>query len=220
MSEKRQASPWKDIWFRPRRAIGYVIDTNPENKVFALATAYAFVHAIQKSSEDSHGDRLDLANLIFAWGFAAVLWGPITLCLLAWIFRWIGNKLGGKCEDSLRVRAALAWGYVPYIFGIVPLTLIYCLMGFEMFTSEAPCLAEGPDSLLYGVVALTGVNIVLWVWSWFTTSHTLGEVFGFSAWKGFAVQILPGLVVFVVVVVAVLLSKQSVDGVIKALLGT
>ena len=220
MKEKTQASPWKDIWFRPRRAIGYVIDTNPEHLVFALATAWAFVYAIQKSSEDSRGDGKDLPELLIIWTFAAVLWGPISVCLHGWIGHWVGTKLGGKCEDSTRVRAALAWGSIPYIFCIVPLTLIYCLMGFEMFTSEAPRFQEGPDSLLYGVMGLTCVNIVLWVWSWVATSQTLGEVFGFSAWKGFVVQLSPYLMVFIVVVGVILASKQSPDSVITALLGT
>ena len=211
-------SPWRDIWFRPRRAIGYVVDTNPEYFMFALAIATTFVRAIQKSSNDSLGDKSDLPTMIVTWTFAAFLMGPLGLLINGAIAHWTGKKLGGKCEDAARVRAALAWGAVPYLLTLIPLGCLYALMGFEMFTTATPKLDSAGDATLFVIIGLTVLNIVFYVWSWITSSHALGQVFGFSAWRGFAVQVLPALCVITVIVVGVVASKHSPEQAVRGLL--
>ena len=211
-------SPWRDIWFRPRRAIGYVVDTNPEYFMFALAIAWTFVHASQKSSNDSLGDKNTLATMIVTWTFAAFVWGPLGIYLNGAIAFWTGKKLGGKCDDAARVRAALTWGAVPYLLTVIPLAALYALVGFEMFTTATPKLDAADDITLFVIIGLTVLNIAFYIWSWITSSHTLGEVFGFSAWRGFAVQILPALALISVVLAFVVASKHSPDQAIQGLL--
>ena len=103
-------SPWRDIWFRPRRAIGYVVDTNPEYFMFALAIATTFVRAIQKSSNDSLGDKSDLPTMIVTWTFAAFLMGPLGLLIngaIGVVNRARGSPvfgLGGRGGDVSRKR--------------------------------------------------------------------------------------------------------------------
>lgn len=214
----------KKIWFNPRKVMAHLLDTkDPETDseltVMLLATLCTFANAIDKGIEKSSGDETPLLMLLMLWSIGSFIMGPIGLYINAWVYGWIGKKISGCKKDTFFVRKALAFGYVPRIATLVPLSISIAFVGQELFQSHSPTL-ESSDSLLALLIATAAVMAVLHVWSWVTTCHTLGETFGVSAWKGLAIQATPYLVAIGVVLIALHFSGTSPTAVIQQILSS
>jgi hypothetical protein len=107
---------------------------------------------------------------------------------------WTGRWLGGGASFP-QCRAAVAWSRLPQIAALLLWAQGVWLLGGELFLKETPRLDAHP-----ALFFLLGIAGVLWlggvIWSYVLRWKCLGEVHGFSAWRGFFTTLLAwGLVV-------------------------
>jgi Yip1 domain len=87
-------------------------------------------------------------------------YGVVLLYVLGAFLKWSGGLLGGTAT-ALQVRAAIAWGLLPFIIANVFLL--------------SPRSVSGSPPL---------ISFVLMVWGFVVLIKCIGEVHRFSAWRG------------------------------------
>jgi hypothetical protein len=183
-------SPFFTILFSPRETIRKIVDTDPTRDVVGLAWIAGAVSALDS--------RMQLANLKLPEGYPQVPLpesGPIGAAVTSFIvglmtiamiyvlgrlYRWSGARLGGTA-NSVQVRSALAWGYLPALYAAIVEITVFIVAGD----------AEGGNRgiLLLGQL----IALVLFFWSGVVSMKCLGEVHGFSAWRAFCATLLGSL---------------------------
>lgn len=114
------------------------------------------------------------------------LFGILLLYYFGGLYRWMGGWLGGTA-NGVNVRTALAWAEVP-IFANLAIWGTFHLgtqMGWVSF------LSAGLGNL--------AASLVFPMWSFVLVCHTVGEVHGFSAWRGLLTSILVFLFNFLLI---------------------
>lgn len=188
----RSTTPWKDIWFQPRRTIQDIIDTDPRYDVLPLAALVGISNALDRASLKNAGDTLDLAVIIGICVVGGAVSGLITLFLFGWLLEASGRWLGGR-GSQLNLRAAMAWGSLPVICTLplwIPQIVLY---GKEIFSQEAPRI--GGDPVPFTILLL--VELVLAVWGVVLVLKCIGQVQGFSAWRALGNLLLATLLIVV-----------------------
>lgn len=191
-SPVKALNPWLYIWIRPRETIRQIIDAHPSYMVIPLGIMTGFTQAIDRMMGRNYGDDIPWYMLILMAIFLGGIGGIANLYIGGAILRWVGSKLGGVA-NSEEVRAAIAWSSVPQII-ILGLLLIFILIfREESFTSQTPrmdALAEQnlAVALLFILSAIPFLALIaiMGIWNLLLLSKTLGEVHGFSAWRGLA----------------------------------
>jgi len=91
------------------------------------------------------------------------------------------------------VRAALAWASVPMVAALLVWLPEAWLFGRDLFTAAQPRIDANPLAFL----GLTLLELALGVWSLVLACKTIGQVHGFSAWRGAATMLISVLLVVV-----------------------
>ncbi len=178
-------NPLISIWFHPRQTIRHIVDTNPEPGVVPMAAALGVAGAVQAFPELSR--QWSGASLLLGSGLvlAGALVGVLGYFFLGWLYRWVGSWLGGKAT-SAQVRAALVWSNTP---------------NFVLFALWLSLLLAPASASFELVARLAG--LVIGVWILILQCHTLGEVHGFSAWKGLGTIVIPSLLLVIPLMAAI-----------------
>src|SRR5262245_29444563 len=206
--------PYLDIWTRPRETIRGIVREDPYRGVILLAwlagIADMFENAVGKPVSDPNYWPVAILAAVFMgplFGFARVYF---VGGMVAMTGRWLGG--GADSEDC---RAALAWGGVPQAATLVLWVPGALLIGRFLFTNEKSIFDGPPVGLVLAALVVVPLLAIL-VWGWVLGWKCVGEVHGFSAWRGFfAVAIaktlmLAGVVALLLIVVAAgLLPSKS-----------
>jgi len=211
-------NPWIYIWVRPRETIRQIVNAAPDYLVIPLAVMAGLAQALDKAIGRSYGDDFPWPILLFMLIIFGGLGGIASLYIGGAVFRWAGSKLGGVATSE-EVRAAIAWSSVPQII-IIGLILIHIFIyRGEAFTSQTPKMDAFTEqnlafSLLFLVfnISFLAISVVMGIWNLVILSKTLGEVHGFSAWRGLATYLIPGIVMLVLVLVYVIASQAIYSG--------
>jgi len=134
----------------------------------------------------------------------ALIGGPLVgllqLYISSLLIRWTGRWLGGMATLRQLV-AAVGWGMAAQAFALLAFIPAWLIAGRELFTKQTPYLDAHPV-LLIMLTALSVVEVILGIWSFVTTCHTVAEVQGYrSAWRGLGNMLLAFLVILAVVLV-------------------
>ncbi len=169
-------NPFLTIWLSPRETIRRIVEWNPNYCVIWLACLAGIGQVLDRSTMRDLGDKVPLAVLFAIALIGGPLVGLLQLYISSLLIRWTGRWLGGVA--TLRQLIA-AW----------------LIAGRELFTKQTPYMDAHPV-LLIMLTALSVVEVILGVWSFVTTCHTVAEVQGYrSAWRGLGNMLLAGLVV-------------------------
>jgi hypothetical protein len=201
--------PYLTIWTSPRQTIRAIVDSDPTRGVILLAwlgggIAELASNLLFKSKED------------YPWVFFAticVMSGPLAGFLVVYLdgllFSWVGRWLGGGA-DAQECRAAVAWSLVPQIATLALWIPVVALLGDEAFLKETPRFDRSPP-LQLALLPLGVAWVVAFVWSYVLRWKCLGEVHGFSAWRGFLTTLIAGAawLALVVGVALVLLAHRQ-----------
>jgi hypothetical protein len=184
--------PWVSIWTRPRATLRQVLDTDPRRSAFRLAGLGGIAGALKLASTSGFGDAHSAPVVLSVCLFGGALAGILALFVLTSLVGVAGRWLGGR-GGTIEVMAALAWSYVPAIWGLVLWLPRAALLGGETFQSR-PAGLEGnpPATLLFGLLQLASTLIGLW--GFVITLKCLGEAHRFSAWRALGAFLLVGLV--------------------------
>jgi signal peptidase I len=113
-----KTSPWLTVWFKPGDTIERVLAGNPRGSLLLLAglgMASSAVGTIMGAG---------FAAVLLDWRFLAMILlggfvgGVILLYVNGLFFGLSGRLIGGRASQA-QMRAALAWGLVPSIVGLV-----------------------------------------------------------------------------------------------------
>jgi hypothetical protein len=146
------------------------------------------------------GDRIDLPWILMIAAIVGPVSGIIILYVYAWLVRMTGEWLGGEASGPA-TRAAVAWPNVM----IIAISLIWipeiAFFGRAAFMSETESPVPVMAIFLYLPIALGGA-----IWSVVALAKCVGEVQGFSAWKGLLNALIAGLLFalpFIAIAVAI-----------------
>jgi hypothetical protein len=190
-------SPWRTIWYAPRRTIRWVLDNDPTYDVKMLAALGGIADALGRAVGNSAGDKLPtlaLLGIAVAVGAAS---GLVLLYLFGWIVRWVGTWLGGRVTHE-ETRAAIAWAYPPSIASVVVLAAQYAIFGDEVFRNYTPTIDDNPVANY----TLTALATLLGLWTFALLIVNLSEAQGFTIKRALSNVALAVLVVVVPLVVA------------------
>ncbi len=174
---QERLGPWFTMLTKPRAAIQQIIETNPQKRVFLLASLWGIGHVILGNIKFE-----SLAAFLKGIGITVVLGsiiGIAGLYLSGWLVQKIGKILKGQGTPE-SVRAALAWSAIPYLWGMLLLVPLGILM----------------VSLMKSLVPVAFITTFIAVWSLVVVCKSVGQVQGFSAWKALLNLLVPGLVMF------------------------
>ena len=209
--QTRPLNPWLTMWLHPRATMRQILDTDPTRLVIALAMVGGALNALDRASIKGLGDELSVP-MIFAIAIpVGMIAGVIALYLGGALIRWTGSWLGGQASTG-QVRAALAWGRMPFYWaGLLWLPYIG-LFGGEVFMGEMPSV-EAKPWLLFVLLNLAVLETVLGVWGLVTLVFAVAEAHRFPAWNS-----LGSIVTAIVLVVVPLVVLTMIAGVMWVLL--
>lgn len=182
------------ILYRPRETMRRVLDS-PGRWWWQIVIAAAVATSI--GDTDMQRLRSAFPSLRLSWlmpiAFGAVVVVAITRVLLVWVFGWItavvGRLLSGAAPTR-DVRAALSWGFVPFIWASIYFAF-EAIYKHELIPDARAsgreivmnALANGGCSFV--VVALA-VRVLICVWCVWIASGAVAEAQRFGFAKGFA----------------------------------
>ena len=203
------------VMIRPRATMRRILDA-PNSRAVLLLFVLATISGIfgdfdapmmQQMLHGSNGARVALLVA------CAVLGVLIAFVAIAWFYAWvpylIGKFLGGT-GDVRGVRAALAWGLAPAIWALlyrVPAAIFLAPSGAATVRMRHGNVAFDPGRFADGcgvALVLALIELIVFVWCVITTSNTVAEAHGFSAWHALGTLVIAAIVPFVVVLAAVL----------------
>lgn len=185
-------NPWLSMWTRPRETIRRIVDENPGHSVNTLAALAGIGVAFEFAVRLRLGDSWSSSSILLFAIFAGPIVGLIRLYLGTLLIAWTGSWIGGR-GNRVHIRASLAWSQIPAIWGLGIWAFGLLTIGSELFTTEKPGIEQNPGPIQF----MASSMFVVGVWSIVVACKAIGEVQGFSAWKGLANLLLAILVIIV-----------------------
>ncbi len=205
----RPLNPWFMMFVRPRQTMRQILDGDSTRFVVALAMLGGVLTVLDRASIDSMGDRIPVST-IFAMAIpVGVLVGLIMLYLGGAVIQWTGSWFGGR-GTAAEVRAALAWGRMPFYWAGLLWLPYLGFFGGEVFMGEMPSVAAQPW-LLFVLINLAVLEVGLGIWGLVTLVFAVAEAHRFPAWNSLgAIVIGMVLVVIPLVLLAMIAAVLSV----------
>lgn len=122
-------------------------------------------------------------------GFARVYLGGLLVGITG---RWLGGE-----GNSEACRAALAWGSVPQIASLALFLPAAALLGDDVLLDKG--LETEYLSRFLALVGLLLAWLVIGIWAALLKWKCVGEVHGFSAWRGFLAMAIAWILVLTVI---------------------
>jgi hypothetical protein len=186
-------NPWLSMWTRPRETVRQLLRTSPAWVILLLAALAGVGQVLDNASFRNLGDSYPAGMIVVLAVLLGPAFGIIGLYIGGVLVAWTGHWIGGTAP-ARDVRTAMAWAGLPLVAGLVVWVFDLALFGSEMFTSYTPRLEASLGLALLMLVSGV-VSLVLGVWAMVLLCKSVGEVHGFSAWKGLGAMLLAGLVV-------------------------
>jgi len=190
-----KSNPWTSIWFKPRKTIQQIVDTNPEQMVLMLAGLSGISQVLSRASMRNAGDTVGLSTILSLAIILGPIGGIISLYISSALLKWTGKWIGGRAT-VVKIRAANAWASLPSVVALIFWFPQLAVFGREIFMSSTPTLDATPA--LAFVLLICGVSfMILGVWQIIIGLNCLAQVQEFSVWKALGNIILAFLVIFV-----------------------
>ncbi len=204
--------PWVRIWIRPRTTMREAFETASLKHVLLLASLFGVVTFIEAASSESWGESIPLPWLLTMSASIGPAFGIAGLYIFSAILKLIGRLVGGKAESS-RIRTAVAYGYIPWIWSLPAWALGITLGGIEFFRNQPERTVSDPLAigLTIGLVlVLLPVFFALIVLAIIVSCKCYGEAQGFSAW----LALLNFVLAFLALIIAIALVAAPISLVI------
>ena len=185
-------NPWLSIWLHPRSTIQAIIDRDPGHLVVPLAMLSGISQVLDKASSRNLGDEMGMPALLATCLLGGVFTGVVGLYVFGALARVAGRWLGGT-GTSQHLRTAIAWAAVPTAVGLALWIPEYMVFGRDLFSAETPRIDAHPILLLEFAL----LEFALAMWSLVILCKGVGQVHGFSAWRGLGTIVIAVLLVVV-----------------------
>ncbi len=182
-------NPWTHIWIKPRETISNITKFDPKYRFVILSFLYGLPMLLHMAQNLSTGETFTTVGIVIAALVLATFVGMLGLTIASGLTYWTGKWIGGKAS-YYPVRAAVSWSNVPNIVAIIIWAILIYNFKDKLFLGEFDEMKfAGEEQML-----LTGalfVQSVIAIWSFIILVKGLGEVQGFSAWKGVLNVLIP-----------------------------
>ena len=200
----RPAYPWLTMFVRPRQTMRQILDGDSTRFVVGLAMLGGVLTVLERASINGMGDRMPVPS-IFAIAFpVGVLVGLIMLYLGGAVIQWTGSWFGGRATAA-EVRAALAWGRMPFYFAGLLWLPYLGFFGGEVFMGEMPSV-EAQPWLLFVLMNLAVLEVGLGIWGMVTLVLAVAEAHRFPAWNSLGSIVLAVILILVPLVLLVMIA--------------
>ncbi len=195
--------PLLGIWFRPRRTIRAIVDSDPGRFVILLAALSGLGRLFSQVLNGGSGRLILRLGWLVALIAAPVI-GVVSLYLVGALLWWIGGWFGGRADYD-EVRAAMAWSTIPELFGSLLIVPALLLLGLApQIAQSAPALGTAASILL----TIVGIAMsVAGLWTIAVLILCLAEVHRFSIWRSLATTLAGGVIVFIPVFIVLVLAQ-------------
>lgn len=191
MSSKKTlgVNPWANIWVKPRETIKKIVKFDPKYRFAILSFLYGLPMLLHMAQNLELGERFTTAGIVVAAVVLATFVGMLGIVIASGLVYWTGKWIGGQ-SSYINVRAAVSWSNVPNIVSIVVWALMIYNFQDQIFT-------EAFEDMVMGTSASMGISLAMLlqsamaIWSFIILVKGLGEVQGFSAWKGVLNVLIP-----------------------------
>lgn len=197
MPDTSVKNPWRNIWINPKETIRQIVSTNPKFRLYWLYFIYGLPMAFSFSQSYSLINAIPLWTILIAALIVAPFIGAAGVTIASWLIQWTGRWIGGKANFQ-NIRAAFAWAQVPNILSILMWIVLLICFGGNVF-SKAFSEMQFVGSAAGVVFVVFLVQTIAMIWGLVILCHTLGEVQGFSAWKGLLNVVIPFVILVAVI---------------------
>ncbi|NGX27271.1 MAG: hypothetical protein K940chlam6_01204 [Chlamydiae bacterium] len=193
-------NPWTHIWIKPRETLKKVVRFNPKYRFVILSFIYGLPMLLHMAQNLSVGEQFNIIGIVIVALVLATFVGMLGLTIASALVYWTGKWIGGKA-NYFPVRAAVSWSNVPNIFAIIIWAILIYNFRDHIFLSEFDEMnfVGGQMTLITGALF---VQAAIAIWSFIILVKGLGEVQGFSAWKGVLNVLIPffmiGILIWVI----------------------
>lgn len=206
-SVDRTLDPWLSMWTKPRETIRQIVQSGGDYGVLLLAALGGVAQVLDRATSQNLADEMSVGAILLVALIAGPVAGVLGLYVFGWLLEQTGGWIGGAASGS-DLRAALAWGSLPNVAGLLLWIPALALAGGEMFRSATPQLEAQPLLALL-LLPIGLLWIALAIWSFVLILLAISEVQRFSAWRALGNLLLAGLLfavpfVFLGVLAAVL----------------
>lgn len=187
-------NPFLSIWYEPRVAARYVIETKTYVFPLVLALISGVIGFVSQSFTDnpyflSGSDVYIMFNALFG-----ALGGVIGWIVGSFFMMLFGKMFRGKATFK-DMALALSVGYIPTIL-IGLLTLLdIAIVGPTMFIENG----FNTGGNLAWILLSISIKMILSVWGMIISIKAISEAHRFSSWQGFGTMMIPAIIVFVFV---------------------
>lgn len=190
-TEPQELDPWLSMWTQPRATLRRIAATDADHGVLTLAALGGVAQVLDRASTQNLGDEHGVGAILLAAVLAGPIAGVIGIYVGAWLLTVSGRWIGGEAPGA-HLRAALAWGNLPNVAGLLLWAPALALVGGEMFTSATPQLENQPLLALF-LLPLGLLWVALAVWSLVLIVLGTAQVQGFSGWRALGNLLLAAL---------------------------
>ncbi|NGX38012.1 MAG: hypothetical protein K1000chlam2_01181 [Chlamydiae bacterium] len=187
--KKLGVNPWTHIWVKPRETIQKVVRFDPKHQFVILSFIYGLPMLLHMAQNASLGETFTTAGIVLVAVVLAIFVGMLAITIASALLFWTGKWIGGKSK-YYPVRAAVSWSNVPNIVAIIVWAILVYTFRDKIFMENFEDLNFVGREMMIVTGALI-VQAVLAVWSFIILVKSLGQVQGFSAWKGVLNVLIP-----------------------------
>lgn len=188
-AKKLGVNPWTNIWFKPRETIRQVVKFNPKHRFVILSGLYGLPMLLHMAQNLSLGEKFTVAGISLSAIVLAIFVGMLGITIATWLLHWTGKWIGGEA-DFIQVRTAVSWSNVPNIISIIAWGFLIYNFRESIFledVAEKTMTAGTVGGLTWALL----VQSIASIWSFVILVKGLGQVQGFSAWKGVLNVLIP-----------------------------
>ncbi|RMA80159.1 Yip1 family protein [Umboniibacter marinipuniceus] len=182
-------NPWLSLWTAPRATIRKLVDTDPSYMVLILALAIGAISGLQGVTElivsGEISENQMMMKIVGALIGAVVF--VLVLYLTGWLYSVVSKWLGGEAP-ARNLRTVAAWGNVPSLVAGILILICYT------FVTKSTDM-DAIELLVALITSFFGI------WQLVILCKMIGEVNGFSAWKGLGVLIISVLLLLAAAVI-------------------
>ncbi|MFC4076555.1 YIP1 family protein [Salinithrix halophila] len=194
---------WMRIWKEPRRVISDLVDETTPALTAVLVALFGITLIIEHASTRNMLDTLSGGSLFFISLVIGPLLGALGWLLLS-LLAFGTSRLFGGVATFRETLNAVTWATIPYISKWALLFPMLLIFRSELFTKSTPIMDDSMFLLLLHVL-LSVLDIAMTVLFYIILSHIIGEINGFSAWKGFfSIALIPAAVFFLLILRVIL----------------
>lgn len=182
-------NPWLSIWCRPRETIRKIVNFNPKFRFIILSGLYGFPMLLHIAQNLSLAENFTTLGIVIVAAILSVFIGMLGITISSALLLWTGRWIGGK-GTYFPVRAAVSWSNVPNFFTVIVWFALLAMYGKQIFMEDfAEGTLAGANQMIFTGAMV--IQAVLAIWSFIILVKGLGEVHGFSAWRGVLNVLIP-----------------------------